>query len=204
MINTLLFVALAFACGALPFSVWIGRYGLRKDIRKYGDGNPGMFNVLNAGGLTWGGLALILDISKGAFPVGLATYIFKFEGLSLALIAIAPVLGHAFSPFLNFKGGKAIATTGGIWIGLTLWSVPLVGITALIIWSFILTSSGWAVMFTLTTMLIYLLLSSASNLLLIIWLLNMLILVCKHRSELTHLPTFRMQSPLRSLWGVKE
>ncbi|MBC7869289.1 MAG: glycerol-3-phosphate acyltransferase [Chitinophagaceae bacterium] len=204
MVNTVFFVLLAFISGALPFSVWIGQYGIRKDIRHYGDGNPGMFNVLRAGGVAWGGLALILDISKAALPVGLATYVFKFDGLSLVLIAIAPVLGHAFSPFLNFKGGKAIATTGGIWIGLTLWPVPLVGIAALIIWSFTLTSSGWAVMFTLISMLIYLLLSAASGLLIVIWLLNALVLAYKHRSEITHLPVFRVPSPLRALWDVKE
>lgn len=191
MTNPLLFIVFAFFCGALPFSVWIGKYGIGKDIRVYGDGNPGMFNVLRAGGFLWGGLALVLDVSKGAFPVGLANYVFQFDGLALVLIAIAPVVGHAFSPFLNFKGGKAIATSGGIWIGLTLWTVPLVGITTLTFWYLLLTSSGWAVMFMLLCVLLFLLLWSASDVLLLVWVLNTLLLIYKHRTELVHPPALK-------------
>lgn len=197
------FAAFAFFLGSLPFSVWVGRYGLKKDIRQYGDGNPGTFNVIRAGGkqqgILWGGLALILDITKGAFPVGLANYIFGWEGLALVAIAIMPVLGHAFSPFLSFKGGKAIATSMGIWIGLTLWRVPLLGVLALVFWYLVLTSSGWAVMFTLSTVLVYLLLAGGESLLLIVWLLNTLLLVYRHRDELRHPPVFRVPPPLQKL-----
>jgi acyl phosphate:glycerol-3-phosphate acyltransferase len=192
----------AFFCGALPFSVWIGRAALRKDIRAYGDGNPGMFNVLRAGGgLSWSGLVLMLEISKAAVPVGLAAQVLEIDGLPLVLIAIAPPLGHAFSPFLKLRGGKAIASIFGVWIGLTIWSVPLVGMTLLVLWYLVLTSSGWAITLTMLGVLGYLLLSAAESILLVIWALLMTLIIFKHRAELTQFPAFRRSARLRPLFN---
>jgi glycerol-3-phosphate acyltransferase PlsY len=119
--DVLVWFIISFFSGALPFSVWIGRWILKKDIRQYGDKNPGTANVFCAGGRIWGVVALLLDFLKGAIPVGLAYWKYDVEGWGLALIAIAPVLGHAYSPLLGFHGGKALATSFGIWTGLTLW-----------------------------------------------------------------------------------
>src|SRR4030067_957815 len=88
---------IAFLSGSIPFSVWIGRWILKKDIRQYGDKNPGTANVFRAGGRIWGVVALLLDFLKGAIPVGLAYWKYELEGWGLALIAIAPVFGHAYS-----------------------------------------------------------------------------------------------------------
>lgn len=189
-----LFAAFAFFCGSLPFSYWVGKYGIRKDIRDYGDGNPGTFNVLRAGGLTWGGLALMLDISKGAFPVGLAAQVFGWDGIALIIIAIMPILGHAFSPFLSFNGGKAIATTAGIWIGLTLYEAPIIFALALVFWYMTLTSSAWATMFTFATLLACFLLIGAPPLWFIVLAMNWIIVIYKHRHELTSLPTLKIFS----------
>ena len=122
----LLWLAFAFFCGSLPFSVWLGKIALGKDIRHFGDANPGAANVFRAGSQGWGWIAILLDILKGALPVGLANFGAGITGWPLAAIALAPVAGHAFSPFLRFKGGKAIAVSLGIWCGLTLYQVPLV------------------------------------------------------------------------------
>jgi acyl phosphate:glycerol-3-phosphate acyltransferase len=192
-----LWVAAAFISGSLPFSLWVGRLGLRRDIRAYGDGNPGTFNVMRAGGLAWGGLALVLDISKAAVPVGLASQIFDIQGLPLVLIALAPPLGHAFSPFLRFRGGKAIAATAGTLIGLTQWIVFLVGIVLLVLWYNLLTSSGWAVMFTAVGVLAFLLLTNAADTLLAVWIGIMLLMIVKHRAELMQRPVFKVPSFLR-------
>jgi acyl phosphate:glycerol-3-phosphate acyltransferase len=185
---------IGFAMGSLPFSVWIGKYGMKKDIREYGDHNPGTFNVIRAGGIKWGGLALLLDICKGAIPVGLAHYVFHVDGAPLIAAAVAPPLGHAFSPFLNFKGGKAIATTFGTWIGLTLWVVPLMSAVTLVFWTLILTSSAWAVMFTMGCVLLFLAVIAAPPLWFIVWFCHLLIFILKHRRELDHLPRFRFLS----------
>lgn len=194
-----LWVAAAFISGSLPFAVWVGQLGLKRDIRAYGDGNPGMFNVMRAGGIAWGGLALMLEISKAAVPVGLAAQVYHIDGLPLVLIALAPPLGHAFSPFLRFRGGKAIAATTGSFIGLTLWEVPLVGMVLLVLWYNLLTSSGWAVMFTMLGILAYLLLTDAAATLLAVWAGIMLLLIFRHRAELTRLPAFKIPSVLRPL-----
>ena len=118
--TTFVWFIIGFGCGALPFSVWVGRLALRTDIRSYGDHNPGATNVIRAGGWQWGALALLLDYFKGAIPVGVAHFFMGLEGMALAIVALAPVLGHAYSPFLGFRGGKAVAATFGIWTGLTL------------------------------------------------------------------------------------
>ncbi len=189
-----LFALAAFAVGAIPFSLFVGFVFLGVDIRNYGDGNPGTFNVIRAGGVAWGGLALMLDVSKGAAPVGLATHIFNISGWPLIAIALAPILGHAFSPFLKFQGGKAIATTGGVMIGLSLWQMPLVGMIALVLWYILLTSSGWAVMFTLATVMVYLFITNAP----VEWVgtitLVALLMIYKHRAELVHPPKFKRQA----------
>jgi glycerol-3-phosphate acyltransferase PlsY len=184
-----LWAVIGFALGSLPLAVWVGKYGAKKDIRAYGDHNPGSINVIRAGGLAWGGLALMLEITKGALPVGLAHHIFGVDGAPLVAAMIAPPLGHAFSPFLHFKGGKALAAAYGTWIGYTLWVIPLVSILAIVFWV-MWTSSSWAVMFTMATVLAYLLLAQAPTLWFIAWFLHLLLFIYTHRHDLTQPPKF--------------
>jgi glycerol-3-phosphate acyltransferase PlsY len=108
-----------FILGAVPFSVIIGRLFLRKDIRNYGDGNPGSVNVFRAGGQKAGFVAVVLDIVKGVPFVFLAHAWLKLPGLAVAIVAISAVLGHAFSPFLRGHGGKAVAISFGVLLGLS-------------------------------------------------------------------------------------
>ena len=146
----ILLVFIAYLCGSIPFSVWLGKLFLRVDVRQYGDGNPGAANVFRSGSKVVGLLALILDVAKGAAPVGLAYFNLGIRGIPMYFIAIAPVLGHVFSPFLHFKGGKAIAVSLGVWIGLTIWKASLAGVLGTVIGISLITSSGWAVMLGLS------------------------------------------------------
>jgi acyl phosphate:glycerol-3-phosphate acyltransferase len=187
----MLWIPIAFLSGSLPLSVWLGRLALRLDIRGYGDRNPGATNVLRAGGWPWFVLALILDISKAAAPVGYTYQVLGIRGWEMVAIAVAPVLGHAFSPFLRGQGGKAVAATLGAWIGLTLYTVPLVGIVGLGIAFSLLTISGWAVMSALTAVLLYLLLFQPDPLLLATLAGHVVILVWKHRQDLRQRPGIR-------------
>lgn len=191
MLVLILAITGGFILGSLPFSVWIGRLALRKDIREYGDHNPGATNVLRAGGWAWGGLALLLDMSKGAIPAGLAGVVFGLDGLPLALIAISPVAGHAFSPFLGFNGGKAIAATGGMWIGLTGVWVLMVGLAAMLFFFAILRTDAWSFMLAMVVILIYLLLVYSSGAVLLAWLGTFLITAWKHRTDLLQPPGLR-------------
>lgn len=197
---TVAFIVGGFALGALPFSVWIGRYALKKDIRQYGDGNPGMTNVIRAGGLGWGGLAMLADVGKGALPVGAAAHIVGMQGWSLVAVALAPVLGHAFSPLLGFRGGKAIAATGGMWFGLTLGSAFVAAMVLLVYWYFAVTLSGWTVALTTVSLLVYLLLIRAEWVWLAVWLFSSALLLYKHRADLRQPLRLRVSPWFRPLF----
>jgi glycerol-3-phosphate acyltransferase PlsY len=189
--TTLLWIAFAFFCGSLPFSVWLGKTALQTDIRQFGDANPGAANVFRAGSKGWGAVAILLDILKGALPVGLANYGAHITDWSLALIAIAPIAGHAFSPFLRFKGGKAIAVSLGIWCGLTLYQVPLVLGLILGILIALFTNNGWSTVLGFASLSVYLLIIAAPLWMLGVWLGNLTIIVWKHRADLKQSTTFR-------------
>ena len=189
--TTLLWIAFGFFCGSLPFSVWLGQIALRKDIRQFGDANPGAANVFRAGSKGWGAVAILLDILKGAIPVGLANYGAHISDWSLAVIALAPIAGHAFSPFLRFKGGKAIAVSLGIWCGLTLYQVPLVLGLILGIFIAVFTNNGWSTVLGFASLIVYLLIIAAPLWMLGVWLGNLIIVVWKHRANLTQPTTLR-------------
>jgi glycerol-3-phosphate acyltransferase PlsY len=184
-------VLIAFFCGSPPFSVWLGRLFLGVDVRRFGDGNPGATNVYKSGHRVVGLLTLVLDVSKAAVPVGLSYFNLGIRGLPMALIAIAPVLGHAFSPFLGFKGGKALATALGVWIGMTIWKVPLVAVVGVLIGMALFTTAGWAVMLALAVMASVILLWLPDPLLLLVWTGEVLILAWTHRADLARRPRLR-------------
>lgn len=185
------FVLLAYLCGSLPFSVWLGKRFLGIDVRHIGDGNPGSANVFKSGSKLMGLLALLLDVSKAAVPVGLAYFNMGIRGIPMLLIAIAPILGHVFSPFLGFRGGKAIAAALGVWIGLTIWKASLAGVVAAVIGITLFTSPGWAVMLALGGILITLLLWLPDPLLLFVLTCQTLILTWTHRTDLGRPPRVR-------------
>jgi glycerol-3-phosphate acyltransferase PlsY len=204
MIETFIWFISAFLSGSLPFSVWVGRLALRTDIRRYGDGNPGATNVLRSGGKGWGALALLLDVLKGAIPVGLAFFWAGLSGWPLAAVALAPILGHAFSPLLRFHGGKAVAVTFGIWAGLTVWEGPTVLGLALGLWFAVVVIDGWAMIPAMFSLLLYLLFARPDPALLAIWAGNTLILAWKHRTDLVHFPGLRpWLSRERVLQGIE-
>lgn len=191
LVYQLLLAGAAFLVGSLPFSVWIGRYALGREITRFGDHNPGATNVLRAGSFPWFSLALMLDISKGAAPAGLAYHIWGWRGWPVVLIALAPALGHAFSPWLNWRGGKAIAATFGGWIGLTLWVYSLPVLLALIVWSLLITPSAWAVIAAELSLLALLLARRADGLFVAFWAAQMALMVWTHHDDLRRRPTRR-------------
>ena len=157
-----LWIIFSFLIGSLPFSVWIGRFVLGKEIRSFGDANPGATNVLRAGGKISAVVALLLDLLKGAVPVGIAHFQFEFNQWALIIVSLAAILGHAFSPFLHFKGGKAVAVTGGVWMGLTVWEGPTIGGLLMGLLVTMLPANGWVVMIAQIGMLAWLLLTPAA------------------------------------------
>jgi glycerol-3-phosphate acyltransferase PlsY len=187
----ILWVVFSFLCGSIPWSVWLGKIFLRKDVRQYGDGNPGTTNVFRAGSKWLGVLTLMLDISKAAAPVGFAYHNLGIHGFSMVLIALMPVLGHAFSPFLAFKGGKAVASAFGVWIGLTIWKASLPAVIFALIGLGVFEIAGWAVMLALASILITLLVWLPEPLFLSVLLGEIIILAWTHRADLCQPLRFR-------------
>ncbi len=202
-LQLLAWTATAFLCGAIPFSVLIGRLILRTDIRAYGDGNPGATNVLRAsasahpGAKAWGLLAMVLDMAKGALPVAIAYEILNIRDFRIAPIALAPVLGHMASPFLRWRGGKGVAVTGGIWIGLTQGIGAIVGIVLMSIGYALQESAGWAVALGMAGIGSYLLARHSDRVLLVVWIVNMLLILWRHRDDLRTGPTIRHRRNVR-------
>jgi glycerol-3-phosphate acyltransferase PlsY len=184
-------VIIAFLCGSLPFSVWLAKIFLRLDVRQYGDGNPGAANVFRSGSKLVGLFALILDVSKAAAPVGISYFNLGIRGIPMFLIAISSILGHVFSPFLGFQGGKAVAASLGVWIGLTIWKASLGGVIGVLIGIALMTSSGWAVMLGLVGILAVMLIWMPNPLLLMVWVGQTLILIWTHRADLRQSPHLR-------------
>ncbi len=187
----LLMIGLGFALGSLPFSVWLGYAFMRKDVRRYGDHNPGATNVFRAGNRLVGLLALVLDISKAAAPVGIAYAQLELRGPLLLLIAAAPPLGHAFSPFLKFRGGKALATVLGVWIGLTNWPAAAAALLFVVLGYVLFEKAGWGVMLGLSGILGALLLWGRDPLLLAVLAAQWLLLAWTHRADLRSAPRLR-------------
>lgn len=173
-----------FLLGSVPFSLLVGRWALGKNIRTYGDGNPGATNVFRAGGRWAGVAAMLLDGFKGAIPVAWAYWAAGVRGWEVIPVALAPVLGHAFSPFLRGRGGKAVATTFGIWAGLTGPEAPVVLGCLLGLWFLTLDRSGWAMLAAMACFGLHLLNYRPDPAWLVLWGLNTGLLAWKYRDDL--------------------
>lgn len=180
----LLATAVAFLLGSLPFAVWLGKLVARSDVRSVGDGNPGTANAFKAGGWKTGVPTLVLEVGKAGVPVGLAHVSLGLSAWALVPVAVAPILGHAFSPFLNFRGGKAIAATFGSWIGLTGFLGPLALGLAIGLCFAVQAVDAWSVVGGLLVFGILLVLVGAPFALLGFWAINLALLIWTHRSDL--------------------
>ncbi|ASV11299.1 MULTISPECIES: glycerol-3-phosphate 1-O-acyltransferase PlsY [Leptospira] len=115
--NFALFAFFSFAAGSIPFGYWIAFRFARMDIRKFGSKNIGATNVGRLVGWKFGFPVLVLDVAKGILPVYLSGIYASEGGIPFQLICgVLAVLGHMFSPFLGFKGGKGVATTLGVFL----------------------------------------------------------------------------------------
>jgi glycerol-3-phosphate acyltransferase PlsY len=110
-------VVLSYLLGAIPFSYLIARCRSGIDIRERGEGNAGARNVFHVVGPAWGVLAAILDMGKGLAAYHVA-YWLAISPAALLAAGFAAPLGHGFSPFLRFRGGKGVATATGFILGL--------------------------------------------------------------------------------------
>ena len=118
----ILWIALAYVLGSAPWGLVIARTFCGIDPRESGSRNTGATNVARLCGFKWGVVTLLCDVLKGALPVWLA---FKINASPafVSIVALACVLGHVFSCFMKFRGGKAVATSIGIFLPLAFWQL---------------------------------------------------------------------------------
>ena len=122
-------VAVGYLLGAVPFGVVVSKAMGLPDPRTAGSKNVGFTNVLRVSGKKAGVLTLLGDMGKG-WLMGWAAMQWLTDERFIMLVALSTILGHLFSPFLNFKGGKGVATALGAVLGLS----PSIGLFLLLIW----------------------------------------------------------------------
>src|SRR5437016_4939633 len=137
MIPIIVLVA-SYMLGSLPFGLYIAKWWKGIDVREHGSGNIGATNVYRVVGRPAGAVVFVLDVGKGFVP--------PFVAQRLGLNAwwavgagLAAMMGHSFSPFLGFKGGKGVATSLGVLMGVA----PKVGIASFVMWTALVLGTGY-------------------------------------------------------------
>ena len=116
----------AYLLGSIPSAVWLGKWLYGVDVREHGSRNSGATNTFRVLGKPLGFAVLLLDISKGFLAVQASYWIIP-EGMSYVLLdvfaGLCCVLGHIYSVFVSFKGGKGVATSLGVYLALNPYTV---------------------------------------------------------------------------------
>jgi glycerol-3-phosphate acyltransferase PlsY len=126
---TLLVAAIAYLLGAIPFGYLLVKWTTGTDVRTGGSGNIGATNVLRTTGRAAGIATLLLDIGKGYLAVWIAARLSGHSIFAMSVAALAVMAGHAYPVFLNFKGGKAVAS----FVGAFLYATPLALLAVLVV-----------------------------------------------------------------------
>lgn len=208
IITLLLLAIAAFGLAAIPFSLLVGRWLLGKDIREYGDGNPGAVNVFRAGGQKAGYLAVFLDVAKGVPFVFLAHSFFGLSSLAVVAVGVSAILGHAFSPFLHWRGGKAVAVTFGVLLALPQHEALLAFTACMVLGALFIEADAWTVIFGAAGSLAYLAVTRGSSWEVLLMLCILTVFAVKHFESLHTFPGFRgrlvrwLQSIIRSTLSI--
>ena len=188
----------AFLCGSIPFGLVLVKLAGKGDIREHGSGNIGATNVSRVGGKALGIVTLLLDIAKGFLPVFLGKQLGWSESV-LSLLALSAVLGHVFTPWLKFQGGKGVATALGVALAFRAAMVlPALGLFIALVLVFRYVSLG-SVMAALALPLI-LAWRGATPVVLILWAGISLIVIAKHHENIRRL----LKGTESPLWGAKK
>lgn len=127
---TFALLALSYLLGATPTSYWVGKAARGVDLREHGSGNLGATNAFRVLGWRWALPVVVVDIGKGFIPVWLVPGLAEV-GLGWTLLfGTAAILGHMFSFWVGFRGGKGVATSAGVFLGLAPWAF----LGALVVW----------------------------------------------------------------------
>lgn len=186
----MVFILLAYLLGSIPFAVVASRVFGLPDPRTFGSKNPGATNMLRSGNKAAAILTLLGDAGKGLLAVVLAKHFTPIWGLdndAIAIVALVVFLGHIWSVFLHFRGGRGVATAMGVVIGLNLWTGLLAIVTWVIvaaIWRISSLSALVAAVLTPVYAWIFLGFETASTL--VIFIVSLL-LIWRHKSNIANL-----------------
>ncbi len=161
--NLIISFIIAYLLGSIPTSYIFGKLTRNIDIREHGSGNAGATNALRILGTKIGIITLLVDIGKGVAAVLIGKAIIgNPSDLLLILTGLCAILGHIFTVFLNFKGGKGVATSAGVFIAL----MPLPLLICLIIFILIVWTTRYVSLGSITASLglwIYMLVLNINN-----------------------------------------
>jgi glycerol-3-phosphate acyltransferase PlsY len=138
-VTVALWLLAAYVLGATPTAYLAGRLARGIDLREHGSRNLGATNVYRVLGWAWAIPVALIDIAKGAIPVALFAHWAGGDPWLAVAVGVAGVLGHIFSPYVGFKGGKGVATAAGMFIALA----PLAVAIALPLWGICLWLTGY-------------------------------------------------------------
>ena len=197
MILLIILLLSCYLLGAIPFSVVVGKLFFGIDVRKEGSGNPGATNTMRVLGKKAGFSVLILDMGKGAIAVFIASLVYSSIGNTInnitpkeleATCGALAILGHVYSPFLKFKGGKGVATS----IGTVLALNPATGLIMMLAFTAILILSKYVSLGSIIAAALYPVLNllfdeNSSKILLTFSILLALMIIIKHKDNIKRL-----------------
>ena len=126
----ILYFILGYLFGSIDFAYLVTYFRTGKNIREIGDKNPGAANVSREIGRIWGILVWLGDLIKGVIPMEIAVHFGVANVTLLTIIGIFAVIGHCYPVFMKFKGGKGVATTGGV----LAYIAPKILLIAIVLW----------------------------------------------------------------------
>lgn len=122
LLGYLALLVVTYLIGSIPWGVVLGKVFKGVDVRQHGSGATGATNALRVLGWKYSIAVFVLDFFKGLIPVTLAR-VLDYPGWVVSGVALVSVIGHCWSPFIGFRGGKGMATGGGAAVALMPWLV---------------------------------------------------------------------------------
>lgn len=193
ILKTILSVAVSYLIGSIPTAYIFGKLYRGIDIRQYGSGNVGATNVFRVLGKGPGIIVLVIDIAKGVVAMTLVANMFGLNNiLSYVLLGIAVVVGHNWTVFLQFKGGKGMATSLGVLIGLTIQIALIrpVLLSAVGVWLVVFLSTGYVSLASIIAAVllpVFMLIFAPSFQLVLLGVIFCIFVVVRHRSNIKRL-----------------
>ncbi len=139
---------IAYLLGSIPSAVWLGKWFHGIDVREHGSKNAGATNSFRVLGKRTGIMVLVLDVSKGVLTMLVSLLLLEQTGSMIYQMVSAGicVLGHVFPVFANFRGGKGVATSLGVFLGLN----PYTAVTCILVFILVFIASRYVSLSSIT------------------------------------------------------